>query len=174
MKRCDYCGQQSEDRAVACGGCGEPFEQQSTVRVVSTEHNDPALDPKIVATFHDPADAEMLKAELQALGIQADVPEEYGPSVFSALMPFQTLTVQVAAKDYEAARAIVSAFAPASGSTKENRGAVPPSGTAPEGVVAAAAITNPPGSTRCVSCGAAIPVDSILCPRCGWTQPRLA
>jgi len=32
----------------------------------------------------------------------------------------------------------------------------------------------PPGHMRCISCGASIRLDSILCPKCGWAQPRLA
>ena len=28
------------------------------------------------------------------------------------------------------------------------------------------------GGTPCVSCGKHIPIDSRLCPACGWTQPR--
>jgi len=133
----------------------------------------------IVATFHSAEEAELLKAQLESAGIEADVPEEFTTGVFSAVIPFQTVTVQVHAKDYEAARAIVAAFAPASAPTSQP----PDEGSPPESAAESGeepALAQPPvskeapGMTRCVSCGALIPLDSILCPKCGWTQPRLA
>ena len=133
----------------------------------------------MVASFHSLEEAELLKAELEAAGIEAFVPEEYTTGVFSGLIPFQQVTVQVSAGDAEAAGAIAAAFAATSrGEGKGSNEADPKAGTRPtvnrEQESAESAAENQPGKARCVSCGAQIPVDSILCPKCGWTQPRLA
>ena len=176
MKRCTYCGRENADAVTTCSGCGEPLVQPEAPAI--TEEIDPSLAPVVVASFHNAEQAELLRAQLESAGIEAVVPEEYTTGVFSAVIPFQSVTVQVHARDAEAARAIVAAFTPGSSPPtrrSEDSPAGNPTGTdqelpEPEGPISSEA----PGMTRCVSCGALIPLDSILCPKCGWTQPRLA
>ncbi|HEY5911405.1 MAG TPA: DUF2007 domain-containing protein [Verrucomicrobiae bacterium] len=178
MKQCAYCGGQNEDSAVKCRGCGESLEKPA-VPAGTAALKDPANAPVMVASLHSLEEAELLKAELEAAGIEAFIPEEYTTGVFSGIIPFQQVTVQVPASDAEAAKAIAAAFAAASCGEGEGSdepdpkaGARPWLNQAPESAESAA--ENQPGKARCVSCGAQIPLDSILCPKCGWTQPRLA
>ncbi len=178
MKQCSYCGRQNEDDAAYCGGCGEPLNQPA-VRAEAEDLKDPANSPITVASFHSLEEAELLKTELEAVGIEAYIPEEYTTGVFSSITPFQQVTVRVPAANAEAARNIVAAFAAASrvkspedaGGEDERPGNPDPSA---EADIACSPGPNPPGQTRCVSCGVHIPLDSVLCPKCGWAQPRLA
>ncbi len=55
----------------------------------------------------------MLVARLEAAGIEACIPEEYGPQLFSTVIPLGCVTVRVAVKDVEAARAIAVGMAEA-------------------------------------------------------------
>ncbi len=100
MKICAYCGHQNEDAAVSCVECGKQFETRKTP---DPELLDPSLSPKVVATFNLLQEAKLLVDRLQAAGIDADIPEEYGSQVFSAVIPLEPITVRVAAKDYPAA-----------------------------------------------------------------------
>jgi hypothetical protein len=105
MKKCAYCGRDNEDMAVACRECGEEFEALSDP---APQLIDPALSPVIVGTFGSLEEANWLAARLEAAGIEAFIPEEFASQVFSAVVPFELVTVRVAAKDYEAAKAIVA------------------------------------------------------------------
>ncbi len=179
MNQCSYCGRKNEDDALYCGGCGKPLKKPA-IKDEEADLKDPANTPVTVASLHSLQEAELLKSELEAVGIEAFIPEEYTTGVFSSITPFQQVTVRVPAKDTEAARNIVAAFAAASRvesqeDTPAGRKNAPPDPEPSQGTtVAYEPGQNPPGQTRCVSCGTHIPVDSILCPKCGWTQPRLA
>ncbi len=70
---------------------------------------DPAFSPVVVGTFSSLQEAKLLADRLEAAGIEAEIPEEYAPQVFSAVIPLELMTVRVAAKDYEAARAVAGA-----------------------------------------------------------------
>ncbi len=177
MKRCSSCGQQNEDTANLCRGCGQPLDRQSPGQ--DNNLDNPADTPVTVASFQNLEEAELLKSELEAVGIEAYIPEEYATGVFSSITPFQKVTVRVPAESADAARSIVAAFAAAS---KTESGQSEPTGDdtgdtrEPEGSpnLAGSPKDDPPGMTRCGSCEAYIPLDSVLCPKCGWTQPRLA
>jgi len=108
MKRCSYCGHENENAAVTCAGCGEAIQP---VREADPELRDPALSPVVVGTFSSLQEATVLAGRLQAAGIEATVPEEYSEQVFSSVIPLENVTVRVAAKDYEAARAIAKSSA---------------------------------------------------------------
>jgi hypothetical protein len=107
MKNCPYCGHVNEDNATACAGCGETLPAPSKSKV-DPRLVDPALDPKIVATFSNLEQASVLKARLEAAGIEAWIPEEYEPQVFSAVISLERITVRVAAKDFPAAQAVLA------------------------------------------------------------------
>jgi ribosomal protein L40E len=113
----------------------------------------------------------MFKTRLEAAGIEAFVPEEYTPQIFWAAItsPLEGITVRVAAKDYEAARALYQAA--------ETSTAVSPpiaqSNVAMSAIgEAVAEEVEEKGPTRlCVACNARIPENAEVCPKCGWTQP---
>ena len=107
MKTCPYCGHVNEDATTVCAGCGENLPAASGSKV-DPRLEDPALAPKIVATYSNLEQASMLKARLEAAGIEAWIPEEYEPQVFSAVISLENITVRVAAKDYEAAQAVLA------------------------------------------------------------------
>ena|SRR5579859_619167 len=105
MKTCAYCGHQNEDAVVACVECGTQF---GTPPVADNRLLDPSLSPVIVASFSSLQQAQLLVDRLQAGGVEAVIPEEYAPQVFSGVIPLELMTVRVAAKDLEAAKAILA------------------------------------------------------------------
>jgi hypothetical protein len=107
MKQCDYCGHGNQDAAVACCECGKEFEVLPASDAQSLVL-DPALAPVIVATFGSLQEASLLAIRLEAAGIEAFIPEEYANQLFSNVIPLGGVTVRVAAKSYEAAKAIAA------------------------------------------------------------------
>jgi hypothetical protein len=112
MKKCSYCGRENAETVIACSECGTEFEA-SGVSAVDPVLVDPALSLVIVATFGNVVDATMVKTRLEAAGIEACIPEEYTPQIFWYVVtsPLEQVTVRVAAKDYEEAKAILAAGA---------------------------------------------------------------
>jgi len=88
MKRCAYCGRPNEDSAAACGECGEQF-QVLPVPDPEPKLLDAALSPIIVAAFSSLQKAKLLVDRLEAAGIEAFIPEGYGPQVFSEVIPLE-------------------------------------------------------------------------------------
>jgi hypothetical protein len=122
MKKCSYCGQQNADDSGACCGCNAEF-QPPTPPSTDPRLLDPALSLITVAALHNLSEAKLLLTILESAGIEACIPEEYSAQVFSALIPFELVTVRVAAKDYEEAKAIVAQVAqaaPPSSSSEES------------------------------------------------------
>lgn len=108
MKKCTYCGRENDDEALACRECGTEFKSPDFQEVP------PKPDPLslvIVGTFRTVVDATLVKLRLEAAGIEACIPEEYTPQIFwyAAPSPLESVTVRVAAKDYEAARQVLVA-----------------------------------------------------------------
>jgi hypothetical protein len=108
MKHCSYCGHDNEDAASTCAGCGESLDSTQSSTESEPGLADPALAPVVVATFTSLQEASLLVDRLEAAGIEAVIPEEYAEQVFSAVIPLASITVRVAAKDYEAARAVLA------------------------------------------------------------------
>jgi hypothetical protein len=108
MKKCSYCGRESDDVADACFECGTEFSPPEASEV-DPQLQDPALALVIVGTFRNVVDATMVKTRLEAAGIEACIPEEYTPHIlwFVITSPLERVTVRVAAKDYETARQIL-------------------------------------------------------------------
>ena len=117
MKSCSYCGCENEDAATQCKQCATEFV---VVEPVDPHLTDPAESLVIVATFGDAVEASLLKARLELAGIEACIPEELNPSPFGNFMPVAQVTVQVAAKDYEAAKEIVADKGADSASTADS------------------------------------------------------
>jgi hypothetical protein len=65
----------------------------------------------VVGTFSSLLEAKLLADRLEAAGIEAYIPEEYAPQVWSAVIPLELMSVRVPAKDYEAAK-VIAAEAP--------------------------------------------------------------
>ena len=107
MKKCAYCGRSNEEMALVCSECGKEFESSASAEA-QPQRLDPALSPVTVATFSSLVEANLLVDRLEAAGIEADIPEEYSPQIFSAVIALERLTVRVAAKDYEAAKRIAA------------------------------------------------------------------
>jgi hypothetical protein len=173
MKPCSYCGQQNDDASAKCCGCGTEFSSATPPETIEPLL-DPALSLVTVATMHNLPEAELLLTRLEAAGIEACIPEEYSAQVFSAIIPFERVTVRVAAKDAEDARAIIADLqaAPSSASSDApDTSNVAGTETSTAGSVAEARL---PDGVPCVSCRALIPKDVHLCPKCGWTQPPRA
>ena len=173
MKKCAYCGRENEDGAVACCECGEEFETPSSAEP-EPQALDPELSPIIVARFNSLQQASLLAGRLEAAGIESSIPEEYSEQVFSSVVGLERVTVRVAAKDYEAAMAVVAEGAEAASTSVPSRA----SATQHEGrsesraaETSAEETTNQEARKLCVSCGDAIPETAHLCPKCGWTQP---
>jgi len=111
MKTCSHCGAANEDTAQVCAGCGKKFARSKSQKV-DPALVDPLLDPAIVATSSSLEEASVLKTRLEAAGIEAWIPEEYGAQVFSAVIPLEPISVQVAAKDLSAAKAVLAQTPP--------------------------------------------------------------
>lgn len=107
MKKCAYCGRENEEAANTCGECGKSLQELSAPDA-EAQLLDTALSPVVVGTFSSLLEAKLLADRLEAAGIEAYIPEEYAPQVFSGVIPLELMSVRVAAKDYEAARAIAA------------------------------------------------------------------
>lgn len=105
MKPCSYCGRDNDDTATRCGGCGTPFSPSSPAAPGLTNAAQALV---VLATFATVEQASLLAGRLEAAGIDACIPEEYASGVFSAVLPLSSVTVRVAAKDLEAARAVAA------------------------------------------------------------------
>lgn len=107
MKSCAYCGHQNEDMVKHCVECGTEFQ--------APEEADPGLtDPEAalvtLATFGDLIHATFLRDELIAAGISACIPEDLASNPFGNFLPLARITVQVAARDQDAARQVLASF----------------------------------------------------------------
>ena|SRR5438270_477534 len=173
MKTCPYCGRQNDDRAKICAACEREFVAPNFPNE-RQDLEDPSLSPVAVATFKNLVEADVFKSQLEAAGIEAYIPEEYTSQVFSNIMPLANATVRVAAKDYEAAKALFTDYAntpssPALPNPSQQEISRSESDVAPE---------SPPLQTAdlqnlkaCVACRESIPTNAEFCPKCGYTQP---
>jgi hypothetical protein len=105
MKTCSYCGHQNEDSATRCVECNEDFPVPEPVEPGLT---DPNKALAVVATFGDSVEASVIKARLEAAGIEACIPEELDPSPFGNFPPLARVTVRVAEEDLAAAKEVLS------------------------------------------------------------------
>jgi len=76
---------------------------------VDPQLTDPSLSLVTLASFKSVEDAGLLRSRLEAAGIEACIPEEFSPHLFLTLSanPIESVTVRVAAKDYEAAKQLL-------------------------------------------------------------------
>jgi ribosomal protein L40E len=174
MKTCSYCGRDNIDEALHCRECGTKFEPPEPPEDRS-QLEDPALSLVIVKTFNTVVDAAMLKTRLEEAGIEACIPEEFTPQMFWTVIPspLGSVTVRVAAKDYDAANAILADYtstaltAPRPDELQSDETIRPQS-------PAASDVTRDVPTKVCVSCCAVIPTSATFCPECQWTQPDVS
>lgn len=71
---------------------------------------DPGLSPAVVVSCASTVEAALVRSRLEAAGIEAFLPEEQTPQIFWCLVPspLEPVTVRVAARDLEAARAVLA------------------------------------------------------------------
>jgi hypothetical protein len=125
MKSCSYCGRENADAAPVCCECRTEFpgpaEDDSALK-------DPAYSLRVLAEFSTVIEADLLRAQLEAAGIEACIPEELNPQMFWDLVPsvLDAITVRVAAKDYEAAKEFLAALKAAEPPTPPPLPARPP------------------------------------------------
>src|SRR5690349_7645668 len=166
MKKCAYCGRENENTSVVCSECGVELAEPAKIES-DPQLTDPALALVTVATFSSLQEASLLVDRLAAAWIEACIPEEYAAQVFSGVIPLERLTVRVAAKDYEAAKAAIAE----DDSGEQVSSEVPQNQKVLSDEKPEATTRQSPGGKPCVACGEAVPSDSKTCPACGWTQP---
>jgi len=172
MKKCPYCAHENEDAAVVCLICHTELDPPPAPRV-DPQLEDPALSLRVVATFRNVVDAGLFRARLEAAGIEACIPEEYTPQIFWNVIPspLESVTVQVAAKDYEAAKVLFAEYVDTSLTATHPGAAEPEETPASPGDTVVEEADDAQSRKVCVACSAKIPEDARLCPKCGWTQP---
>ena len=101
-KECPTCELMNAEEADTCRHCGTAFFFE--LECLDPKFDDPADELVILASYRSLIDATMVKGLLEDNGVAACVPEELAPS----LGMIEAATVQVARKDFEAARRILS------------------------------------------------------------------
>jgi hypothetical protein len=173
MKNCSYCGHENEDSAVACLECGTEFDTSPPATPIDPQLEDPSLSLVIVATFRNVVEASLFKSRLEAGGIEACIPEELTPQILWNVIPspLERVTVRVAAKDYDAARALFPEDCDTPTTEVPPRPADLNGNASGDATVAGEETAAPENQKQCVACDAVIPENARLCPKCGWTQP---
>ena len=123
MKKCSYCGAENPDDAVMCAIDHTPFERPaeqpaspSTPEPKKPEYRFPPISAEdrekdfvtLVTCATLPA-ADIILGRLEAAGIEASIPDESIMNVMGAgLGAFSFVRVQIATKDYDAAKELLS------------------------------------------------------------------
>lgn len=124
MKSCSYCGRENADEAVYCSECGTEFEPAT--EPANPEASASESDPSgyVIAPLSEEdkqkglvtvikcgtlVEADCLAARLRAAGIDVFIPDEMLMQAIGwNLNTYGYVRVQVAPKDYEAARDLLS------------------------------------------------------------------
>src|SRR6201994_1777608 len=119
MKKCSYCGAEYPDDAVMCPIDHTPFESPAEPpppKPKKPEYHFPPLSSAdmqkdfvtLVTCASLPA-ADIIFGRLQVAGIEASIPDEFTMQVMSGDQnAFGYVRIQVAPKDYEAAKQLLS------------------------------------------------------------------
>ena len=120
MKKCSYCGAEYPDDAVICAVDHTPFERPAeppkSEEPKEPQYRFPPLSDEerqhdfvtLVTCTTLPA-ADVILGRLEAAGIEASVPDESISNLMGGgLSAFGFVRVQVASRDYDAARELLS------------------------------------------------------------------
>jgi len=111
MKACSRCGHRNDEPASRCAECGTEFLAPDSPTTDDAERlSDPDDDLRVLKKCATTVEAYLLKSRLEGAGIEACVPEEFTPQIlwYCIPSPLEQVTVRVKARDYEAARLILT------------------------------------------------------------------
>lgn len=121
MKHCSYCGHENLDDAIHCCECGT-LEFKAPEAAVSPPHvmeffvpsqEEMKNDFVTLMTCRTLAEADLIVCELRGAGITAVIPDEFlMQAICFNLNTYGYVRVQVAPKDYEAAKEVLSVIEP--------------------------------------------------------------
>ena len=107
MKRCAYCGKENTDEATNCAECGtSEFRSTNSSPQSPDESGEEFVTVMKCATLPE---ADLIVSELEGAGIEAFIPDASLMQNFSLPAMFGFVRVQVAPKDYQAARDLLTA-----------------------------------------------------------------
>jgi hypothetical protein len=107
-KECPACSKENAEEADTCKHCGTAFFYQPESLIPPLDNA--ADDLVIIGRYNSLVEADIVAGLLQAHEIEACIPEELMPPIFSSVMTrsIEVITVRVAAKDVEAARKVIA------------------------------------------------------------------
>ena len=116
MKPCSYCGRENADEAVYCSECGTEFAQAGEPAPAGPDYvfaplseADKQKDLVTVVKCGTLVEADVVAARLRAAGIDVFIPDEMLMQAIGwNFNTYGYVRVQVAPKDYEAARDLLS------------------------------------------------------------------
>jgi hypothetical protein len=107
MKTCSYCGRENADDARQCAECGT--DQFKTAEPDTVPVEDGGNEWVTLTRCGNLVDADVLASQLRAAGIGVFLPDEFVMQTFSIdSNGFGFARVQVAPKDFEQAKEIIS------------------------------------------------------------------
>ena len=108
MKTCSYCGAEYPDDAVECAIDHTPFERPTAHPESNPPENDQQDDLVTLVTCDTLVKADLVVSRLRAAGIETFLPDERLMQVVAwNLNTYGYVRVQVAQKDYDAAKALL-------------------------------------------------------------------
>jgi len=109
LKTCSYCGAEYPDDAVECAIDHTPFERPTLRPEPNQPENDRQDDLVTVVTCDTLVKADLIVSRLRAAGIETFLPDETLMQVVAwNLNTYGYVRVQVARRDYDAAKALLS------------------------------------------------------------------
>jgi hypothetical protein len=114
MKTCPYCGAEYPDDTVECAIDHTPFERPTASLESNPPDNDQRDDLVTLVTCDTLVKADLVVSRLQAAGIETFLPDEHlMQTVAWNVNTYGYVRVQVARKDYDAAKALLAENDPA-------------------------------------------------------------
>ena len=109
MKTCSYCGAEYPEDAVECAIDHTPFERPTARPESNPPENDQQDDLVTLVTCDTLVKADLVVSRLQSAGIETFLPDEHLMQLVAwNLNTYGYVRVQVARKDYDAAKALLA------------------------------------------------------------------